>query len=71
MIRDHIINNFSGDNYDELRRAIDESVLERDEITLPGMGVFLELIWSGADEDLKTKMIEIIKKKIKKGNSQE
>lgn len=25
-IREHIINNFKGDNYDTLKRAIDESV---------------------------------------------
>ena len=44
-IREHIINNFKGDNYDQLRSAIEESISEGDEVTLPGMGVFLELIW--------------------------
>ena len=39
-IRDHIINNFKGDNYEELERAIEESIKEQDEVTLPGMGVF-------------------------------
>ena len=45
-IREHIINNFKGDNYDTLRRAIDESVASQDEVTLPGLGVFLEIIWN-------------------------
>ena len=40
-IREHIINNFKGDDYDTLRRAIDESVASQDEVTLPGMGVFM------------------------------
>ena len=63
-IRNHIINNFKGDDVDELKRAIDESIAENDEETLPGMGVFLELIWQGADDKLKQEMIEIIKKQI-------
>ena len=63
-IRNHIINNFKGDDFDELKRSIDESIAENDEETLPGMGVFLELIWQGADDKLKQEMIEIIKKQI-------
>ena len=63
-IRNHINNNFKGDDFDELKRAIDESIAENDEETLPGMGVFLELIWQGADDKLKQEMIEIIKKQI-------
>lgn len=63
-IRNHIINNFKGDDFDELKRAIDKSIAENDEETLPGMGVFLELIWQGADDKLKQEMIEIIKKQI-------
>ena len=63
-IRNHIINNFKSDDFDELKRAIDESIAENDEETLPGMGVFLELIWQGADDKLKQEMIEIIKKQI-------
>lgn len=63
-IRNHIINNFKGDDFDELKRAIDESIAENDEETLPGMGVFLELIWQGADDKLKQEILEIIKKQI-------
>ena len=63
-IRNHIINNFKGDDFDELKRAINESIAENDEETLPGMGVFLELIWQGADDKLKQEMIENIKKQI-------
>ena len=44
-IREHIINNFKGDDYNTLRQAIDESVTSQDEVTLPGLGVFLSIIW--------------------------
>ena len=40
-IRHHIINNFQGDDFSTLRKAIDESVKAKDEVTLPGLGVFL------------------------------
>ena len=66
-IRQHIINNFKGDDYETLRRAIDESVKEQDEVTLPGLGVFLEIIWENADNELKDKLIEIIKARVQKG----
>ena len=66
-IREHIINNFQGDDFNTLRRAIDESVKANDEVTLPGLGVFLELIWENASQELKNEMIEIIRKRVKKG----
>ena len=63
-IREHIINNFKGDDYNALKQAIDESVASQDEVVLPGLGVFLELIWEKADVELKDKLIEIIKKRV-------
>lgn len=66
-IRQHIINNFKGDNYETLRRAIDEAVKAQDEVTLPGLGVFFELIWENADNELKDTIINIIKNRVKKG----
>ena len=66
-IRQHIINNFKGDDYETLRKAIDESVSSQDEVTLPGLGVFLEIIWENADQELKNELIEIIKKRVQKG----
>jgi len=66
-IRDHIINNFNGDDYSTLRRAIDESVEAKDEVTLPGLGVFFELVWENASQELKNEIIEIIRKRVQKG----
>ncbi len=66
-IREHIINNFKGDDYNTLRQAIDESVASQDEVTLPGLGVFLSIIWENANQELKNELIEIIKKRVEKG----
>ena len=59
-IREHIINNFKGDDYDSLQSAINESIESKDEVTLPGMGVFFEIVWLGAVQRLKNSMLEII-----------
>lgn len=66
-IRHHIINNFKGDDFSTLKNAIEESVKENDELTLPGLGVFFELIWENATQELKNELIEIIRKRVRKG----
>ena len=66
-IKLHIINNFKGDDYKALKEAIDESIESQDEITLPALGVFFELIWKNSDQELKNTLIEIIKQQIQKG----
>lgn len=66
-IREHIINNFQGDDFSTLFKAIDESVKLQEEATLPGLGVFLEIIWENASLELKNELIDIIKKRVQKG----
>ena len=63
-IKDYIINNFKDDDVNTLRTTISECIMEDDEETLPGLGVFLELIWQGADEDIKKSMLDILLKQI-------
>ena len=67
-IRDYIINNFKDDDVDTIRRAIDESIEEMDEVTLPGMGVFFEIIWKDSTEDEKNKILETLKKRFQNKN---
>lgn len=69
-IREHIINNFQGDDHDSLQSAINESIESNDEVTLPGMGVFFEIVWQGADQELKNKMLEIIQERVNKGQKE-
>ena len=69
-IREHIINNFKGDDYDSLQSAINESIESKDEVTLPGMGVFFEIVWQGADQRLKNSMLEIIKNRVNEGKKE-
>lgn len=66
-IREQIINNFQGDDYETLYNAIEESVSTYDENVLPGLGVFFEIIWENSDKRLKNRLIEIIRKRVQKG----
>ena len=63
-IKDYIINNFKDDDLNTLRNTISECIMEDDEETLPGLGVFLELIWQGSDEDTKKSMLDILHSEI-------
>ena len=65
-IKDYIIENFKDDDVNTLRTTICECISEDDEETLPGMGVFLSLIWQGSNEDIKKSMLDILHKEIEK-----
>lgn len=60
-IRDYIINNFKDDDKETIKKAIEESIEEKDEVTLPGMGVFFEIVWNKSNENEKDKILEILK----------
>ena len=66
-IRNHIMSNFKNDNKETLKKTIEECINENDEVTLPGMGVFFEIIWQNADQKLKNEMLEIIKNRVSEG----
>ena len=62
-IRDYIINNFKDDDCDTIKKAIEESIKEQDEVTLPGMGVFFEIIWQDASDEEKNNILNKLKKR--------
>lgn len=63
-IRKSIINNFKEVNEKEIIESIEESIKKGDEITLPGLGVFFEILWNNSDKKIKKTIIEIIKKSL-------
>ena len=58
-IRENIINNFKEDSIDEIKEAVN------DEMTLPGLGVFMSLLWENSNEDEKNKILDKIKLALK------
>jgi small acid-soluble spore protein I (minor) len=63
-IRKYIIDNFKDDGIEEIEKAINDSISSKDDDTLIGLGVLLELAWSNSDEDIKYNILNNIKRGI-------
>lgn len=61
-IREHIKENFKEADIDEIKSSIVSGIEAKEEITLPGLGVFFELLWSNSDDDSKEYILNTIKK---------
>ena len=60
-IKDYIIQNFKDDNLETIEKAIDDSVNEYNEDTLPGFGIFFMLVWENSNKEEKNTILEKIK----------
>ena len=60
-IKDYIIKNFKNDNLETIEKAIDDSVNEYNEDTLPGLGIFFMLVWENSNKEEKNTILEKIK----------
>ena len=61
-IRGYIKDNFKNSNDEEIKDSIESSLKEKAEETLPGMGVFFELVWQNSSEAERNNIIAYIKK---------
>ncbi len=65
-IRQHVISNFKDSDTKDIEESIESSVNDKDEVTLPGLGVFFELLWENSSLDERNQILEILKNSIKK-----
>lgn len=61
-IRESIKNNFKESNIDDIKESIVSSIKDNDEITLPGLGVFFEILWNNSSDTEKENILNILKK---------
>ncbi|MFV0275119.1 MAG: small acid-soluble spore protein SspI [Bacilli bacterium] len=64
-IRKNIKHNFKDDTVDLILKSVDESINNKDEILLPGLGVFFEILWNNSSNEDKINYCNIIEKNIK------
>ena len=64
-IRKHIVSNFKDADVDEIKASIEASIKEKKEITLPGLGVFFEVLWSESDENSREYILNTLKNSLK------
>ena len=65
-IRENVISKIKNDNENDIIETINEAVVTKDEIILPGLGVMLELFWNKLNKTEKMKIANIIKNSINK-----
>ena len=61
-IRKSIIKNFEGSGIENIRESIENSIEDQEEITLPGLGVFFEILWNNSDKEDKEFILRTIEK---------
>lgn len=61
-IRKSIKDNFKGTNTSEIKASIESSIADNEEITLPGLGVFFEIMWKNSDSELQNILLQNIQK---------
>lgn len=60
-VREHIINNFKDVSIEEIKDSIESSIESKDELVLPGLGVFFELLWKNCQENERECILNTIK----------
>ena len=63
-IRKSVKENFKNNNEKKIEEAINSSITEQNEITLPGLGVFFELVWQQGDQTLKQSILKLLKQSL-------
>lgn len=59
-IRKHIKNNFKSATIKDIEDSINSSVKSKDEVILPGLGVFFEILWENCEESMKNYILEVL-----------
>ncbi|MDO4963409.1 MAG: small acid-soluble spore protein SspI [bacterium] len=61
-IRKSIINNFKDSTTSDIKESIESSIKDKEEITLPGLGVFFEILWNNSNDNEKENILNLLKK---------
>lgn len=61
-IRKSVIKNFEGSGIEDIRESIETSIEDNEEITLPGLGVFFEILWNNSNKNDKEFILRTIEK---------
>lgn len=64
-IRKSIKENFKGAEVDEIKASITEAIKNNDEITLPGLGIFFEILWNKSNEDQQNYILDTLEQGLK------
>ncbi|HHW69626.1 MAG TPA: small acid-soluble spore protein SspI [Tenericutes bacterium] len=60
-IRKSIYANFENTDHKEIKESIESSIASKDEMVLPGLGVFFEILWNNSSANEKDDITSKIK----------
>lgn len=60
-IRKNIHNNFLQTDKEEIRSSIEDALKSKEELALPGLGVFFEILWMESSLEEKEQILNRIK----------
>ncbi len=63
-IRKSIMANFNHSEEQEIEEAIESSIQDKEEITLPGLGVFFEILWQASSKEEQEQIVKVLKKNL-------
>lgn len=63
-IRGAVIHNIHNMNEEELQELVVDSIRQREEKLLPGLGVLFEVIWKNSTEEERQDMIETLRQSL-------
>lgn len=63
-IREYIKNNFKDSNIKEIEDSINSSIESKEEVTLPGLGVFFEILWENSESKMKENILDVLQNSI-------
>ena len=64
-IRKSIKEHFKGAEVDEIKASITEAIESNDEITLPGLGIFFEILWNKSNQDQQNYILDTLEQGLK------
>ncbi|MGI6329269.1 MAG: small acid-soluble spore protein SspI [Bacilli bacterium] len=59
-IRNYIYNNFKGNKKEDIKSSIIDSLNKKEEVTLPGLGVFFEILWNHSNQAKQEEILSIL-----------
>ena len=59
-IRKHIRSNFKNANTRDIEESINSSITSKDEVILPGLGVFFEVLWNNCTDNTKEDILNTL-----------
>ena len=63
-IRSYIKNNFKQASNNDIRSSIEESIKKGDELTLPGLGVLFEILWTNSSNEEQENILNNLSKNL-------